>query len=347
MRVSCGTISPTAPSTSQTLMKRRNVAVMCACAASSTGSIRSLARPANTNSAASTTCRVHRNALRWMSRIKSPRGPSVASVYTSNGPAVNRQTATLSERCGFEYSRWFNFQRAGALTMRSKFLSSALALMMVAAFASEMAAQGGQPGGGAPGVQGGAPGGGGPGGGGQGAGGARGGGGRGFSLPPLLMETDAYPDGGIIPAKYVGAMGVLPAFKISNAPAGTVSYAVIFHDLDVALMGGTGDVLHIMAWNIPASANGWPEGNLPAGSVMGNNLTGQPRYMGPGAPAGPRYHHYVFELYALNSNLDLPAAATRDDLIKAMGGKTTAKAAYVGRFRQGEAPAPAPAGGRQ
>jgi Raf kinase inhibitor-like YbhB/YbcL family protein len=174
--------------------------------------------------------------------------------------------------------------------------------------------------------------------------GARGGG-RGFNLPPLLMETDAYPDGGIIPPKYVSANNggnVLPGFKISNAPAGTVSYAVIFHDLDVAL-GGPGDVLHMMAWNIPAASNGWSEGNLPAGSVFGNNMRNQAAYMGPGAPAGPRFHHNVFELYALNSNLDLPPTATRDDLLKAMVGKTTAKAAYVGRFRSGEAPA----GGRQ
>lgn len=172
-------------------------------------------------------------------------------------------------------------------------------------------------------------------------GGGRGGGGRGgggFNLPPLLMETDAYPDGGIIPAKYVGAQGVLPGFKISNAPAGTVAYAVIFHDLDVAI-GGPGDVLHMMAWNIPASANGWPEGKLPEGSVMGQNMTRQAAYMGPGAPAGPRYHHYVFELYGLNANLDLPPTASRDDLLKALAGKTTSKAAYVGRFRQGEAPA--------
>jgi Raf kinase inhibitor-like YbhB/YbcL family protein len=223
--------------------------------------------------------------------------------------------------------------------MRSRILSSALALMMVAAFASETAAQG-QPGGGAPAVQGGRPGGG-------GQGGGRGGG-RGFSLPPLLMETDAFPDGGIVPPKYVSAnngQSVLPGFKISNAPAGTVAYAVIFHDLDVSLQNGTGDVLHWMAWNIPASANGWPEGSLPAGSVQGNNMRGQANYMGPGAPAGPRYHHYVFELYALNANLDLPPTASRDDLLKALQGKVVAKAAYVGRFRAGEAPAPA--GGRQ
>jgi Raf kinase inhibitor-like YbhB/YbcL family protein len=173
------------------------------------------------------------------------------------------------------------------------------------------------------------------------AGGGQGGrgGGRGFNLPPLLMETDAFPDGGIVPQKYAGRGGVQPAFKFSNAPAGTVSYAIIFHDLDVALQGGTNDVLHWMAWNITASANGIPEGSLPPGSVQGNNITGQPNYMGPGAPAGPRYHHYVFELYALNANLELPATASRDDLLKAMQGKTVAKAAHVGRFRQGEAPA--------
>ena len=172
----------------------------------------------------------------------------------------------------------------------------------------------------------------------QGGGGGRGGG-RGFNLPPLLMETDAFPDGGIVPQKFTGRGGVQPAFKFSNAPAGTVAYAIIFHDIDVSLQNGTGDVLHWIAWNIPASANGIPEGKLPDGSVQGNNLTGQPAYMGPGAPAGPRYHHYVFELYALNANLDLPATASRDDVLKALQGKVVAKAAYVGRFRQGEAPA--------
>jgi Raf kinase inhibitor-like YbhB/YbcL family protein len=183
--------------------------------------------------------------------------------------------------------------------------------------------------------QGGAPGGGAPG------GGRRGGGGRGggFNLPPLLMETDAFPDGGIVPQKYAGRGGVQPAFKFSNAPAGTVAYAIIFHDIDVSIGSGTGDVLHWMAWNIPASANGIPEGKLPEGSVQGNNMSNQPAYMGPGAPAGPRYHHYVFELYALNANLDLPATASRDDLLKALAGKVVAKSAYVGRFRQDAPPA--------
>jgi Raf kinase inhibitor-like YbhB/YbcL family protein len=199
--------------------------------------------------------------------------------------------------------------------MRSRLFSSTLAVAVAVALSASIAAQGPPQGGG--------------------RGGGRGG------LAPLLLETDAFPDGGIVPLKYANAGGsTMPAFKISNAPATTVAYAVIFHDLDVANVGGPGpnDVLHWMAWDIPSASNGWPEGpntgaSLPAGSVMGNNITQKPVYMGPGAPAGPRYHHYVFEVYALSAPLGLPAASSRDDVLKAMVGKIVAKAAYVGRFR--------------
>ena len=153
------------------------------------------------------------------------------------------------------------------------------------------------------------------------------------ALPPLLMTTDAFPDGGIIPWRYAGFHGLQPGFEFLNAPAETQSFAIVFRDIDVAVNSDGGDVLHWIAWNIPVSANGWPEGSLPAGSVQGNNIRNQANYMGPGAPAGPRYHHYVFELYALSANLELPPTTTRAELIAAMAGKVVAKSAYVGRFR--------------
>jgi Raf kinase inhibitor-like YbhB/YbcL family protein len=202
--------------------------------------------------------------------------------------------------------------------MRTRLLISLGAVAIVAAMAVDAAAQAPQ--------------------GGRGGAGRGGGGGRGFNLPPLLMQTDAFPDGGIVPAKFAGRGGVQPGFKFSGAPEGTVSYAIIFHDIDVAIGGNTGDVLHWIVWNIPAAAAGIPEGSVPAGAVQGANITGQNAYFGPGAPPGPRYHHYVFELYALNATLDLPATAGRDELLKAMAGKITAKAAYVGRFRGEPAP---------
>jgi Raf kinase inhibitor-like YbhB/YbcL family protein len=164
---------------------------------------------------------------------------------------------------------------------------------------------------------------------------------QGFKLPPLLLQSKAFEDGGIVPEKYAGRTGVQPGFTISNAPEGTASYAIIFHDIDVAIGGNTDDVLHWIVWNIPGTTKEIAEGKLPDGSVTGKNIAGQNSYFGPGAPAGPRYHHYVFEVYALNATLDLPATAGRPELLAAMKGKTVAKAAYVGRFVGTPAPAPA------
>ena len=60
---------------------------------------------------------------------------------------------------------------------------------------------------------------------------------------------------------------------------------------------------------------------LPDGHAFRAHITGQPVYMGPGAPAGPRYHHYVFELYALNANLDLPPTREPRRSAEGDGGK--------------------------
>ena len=172
----------------------------------------------------------------------------------------------------------------------------------------------------------------------QGGGGGRGGG-RGPAMVPMLLESDAFADGAIVPVKYAAAGGsTMPGFKISNVPMGTVSFAVIFHDMDPNIGNPPNDVLHAMFWNVPASANGWPEGpntgaSLPAGSVMGFNIQKKPVYFGPGAPAGPRYHHYVWEVYALNANLDVPPDSTREAVYAAMAGKVVGKAIYVGRYR--------------
>jgi Raf kinase inhibitor-like YbhB/YbcL family protein len=180
-----------------------------------------------------------------------------------------------------------------------------------------------------------------PAGGGQPQGQPRGGG---FRLAPLLIESNAFPDGGVVPDKYSFRGGnTQPDFKISNAPAETQTFAIIFHDIDVALGGGTDDVLHWTAWNIPGTTKEIPEGKLPEGSVVGKNMRDN-NYMGPGAPPGPRYHHYVFEFYALNAKLDLPPTASRAELLEAMKGKVIAKSAYVGRFR-GTAPAGGPPAG--
>ena len=69
------------------------------------------------------------------------------------------------------------------------------------------------------------------------------------------------------------------------------------------------------------------------GSRQANNIAGQPKYMGPSPPAGAPYHHYIFQLYALNAMLDVPPTATRADVEKALDGKIIARSAYTGKVK--------------
>lgn len=159
--------------------------------------------------------------------------------------------------------------------------------------------------------------------------------GGGFGLAPMLVESKAFEDGGIVPLKYsMYGSNTQPDFRITNIPETAQSVALIFHDLDVAMGGNPDDNLHWMAWNIPVSGGSVTieEGKLPEGSSS-RGMRGSTAYAGPGAPNGPRYHHYVFEFYALNSNIDLPATAGRAELLEAMKGKVVGKSSYVGRFR--------------
>jgi len=56
--------------------------------------------------------------------------------------------------------------------------------------------------------------------------------------------------------------------------------------------------------------------------------------MGPGAGAAGPYHHYTFELFALDTKLDLKEDASRADVTKAMDGHILGKGILVGRFHR-------------
>jgi Raf kinase inhibitor-like YbhB/YbcL family protein len=171
------------------------------------------------------------------------------------------------------------------------------------------------------------------------------GGGRGPAGPSFTVTSSAWPDGDVVPMKYAGRGGMSPAFDFkwvqggnpAMPPAALMSYAVIFHDIENAPRGGEPDTLHWIIWDVPGTANGIPEGmpmgDLPDGTKQSTTNIGRGGYFGPGAGPGP-YHHYVFEFYALDTKLNLPAASTRAQVLAAMEGHFVGKAAYVGRFHQ-------------
>jgi Raf kinase inhibitor-like YbhB/YbcL family protein len=159
----------------------------------------------------------------------------------------------------------------------------------------------------------------------------------------MTLTSAAWPDGGQIPAKHAQPGGDLsPALAWSNAPDTAASFVLIVHDLDAAIGTGMDDALHWLVWNIPGStrslAEGVPQGaTLPDGSRQ-ISATG-PNYRGPAAPASGPPHHYVFELYALDAAVDVPAvgaspAQTRAAVVAAMAGHVRAKGVYTGLFKR-------------
>ena len=72
---------------------------------------------------------------------------------------------------------------------------------------------------------------------------------------PMGLTSSSFTDGGIIPDKYTQAVPapISPALTWTGAPAGTQSFTLIMHDPDTAPGHNATDILHWMAFNIPAT----------------------------------------------------------------------------------------------
>jgi Raf kinase inhibitor-like YbhB/YbcL family protein len=171
---------------------------------------------------------------------------------------------------------------------------------------------------------------------------------KGGGGPAMTLTTTAFTDGGTIPVKYSQAApgvatgeGLSPALTWTNAPAGTQSFVLHMHDLEVARMGTTDDQVHWLVWNIPATTTTLPEGvakgdKLPDGSFQ-TSATGN-MYRGPGAGAAGPQHHYTFEIYALDNKIDVQPGGDpfekRKQVMAAMQGHVLGKAVLMGLFKR-------------
>lgn len=170
------------------------------------------------------------------------------------------------------------------------------------------------------------------------------GGGRGRgAIQVMTLTSPAFTDGGAIPAQYTQAgREASPPLAWTNVPEGVTGFVLLVHDADAAVGAGTDDMLHWLVWNIPAAerqlAEAQPQGPELKDGLRQISATG-PFYRGPGAPAAGPAHHYVFELYALDAPIDVPAvgaspAQTRTSVLAAMAGHVRGKAVLVGLYKR-------------
>jgi Raf kinase inhibitor-like YbhB/YbcL family protein len=165
------------------------------------------------------------------------------------------------------------------------------------------------------------------------------------TVQAMTLGSTAWPDGGVIPVAHTQAGDeTSPPLAWSGVPEGVQSFVLLVHDVDAATGDGTDDVLHWLVWNLPGDVRALPAG-VPAGNTVASlgdarqiSATG-PGYRGPGALAAGPVHHYVFELFALDVPIAVPAGgaspqATRTAVMDAMKGHVRGKGAYTGLFRR-------------
>ena len=143
----------------------------------------------------------------------------------------------------------------------------------------------------------------------------------------LKLTSSAFSHGSEIPRKYGYKNGNRePPLTMNGVPEGTKSLALIMDDPDA--MGAVGKVwVHWVMWNIdPTNTELFVE-NL---TTEGMTDFGEVGYGGPAPP--DKRHTYVFKLYALDSELDLPGKSTKADVEKAMEGHIVDQATLTGTY---------------
>ena len=144
----------------------------------------------------------------------------------------------------------------------------------------------------------------------------------------LKLTSSAFEYGGEIPRECGYKNGNLePPLTISGTSMATKCFALIMDDPDA--MGAVGKVwVHWVAWNIDPTIE--LDDVVDHLSIEGMTDFGEVGYGGPAPP--DKRHTYVFKLYALDSELDLPDKSTKADVEKAMEGHIIEQTQLTGTY---------------
>lgn len=149
----------------------------------------------------------------------------------------------------------------------------------------------------------------------------------GFALTSPAFDHDER-----IPAKYTcDGEDISPPLAWHAPPEGTQSFALIVDDPDAPV----GTWVHWVIYNIPADVRDLPErvpqeAKLPEAGLQGENGWSKVGYGGPCPPGGT--HRYVFNLYALDTILDLEPGANKKQLLRTMEGHVLAETELIGQY---------------
>ncbi|HSE29481.1 MAG TPA: YbhB/YbcL family Raf kinase inhibitor-like protein [Candidatus Saccharimonadales bacterium] len=129
-----------------------------------------------------------------------------------------------------------------------------------------------------------------------------------------------------IPSIYTcKGQNINPPLTFLNVPPQAKSLALIVNDPD----SPSGNFIHWVIWNIPTDST-ILEGSTPKNATQGRNDFGNVGYGGPCPRNGT--HRYVFNLFALDSNISLTSDAGEPELKKAIENHILDSSTLTGMF---------------
>ena len=146
----------------------------------------------------------------------------------------------------------------------------------------------------------------------------------------MKLTSPAFEHNQEVPSEYTcDGSDTSPELNIEYVPEGTKSLALIMDDPDAP----AGTWVHWVVWNIAPTTTRIEENSIPAGAAQGINDFGRKNYGGPCPPSGT--HRYKFNIYALDTTLNLPPDSEKQDVEKVMQGHILAQATLTGLYSRG------------
>jgi len=152
----------------------------------------------------------------------------------------------------------------------------------------------------------------------------------------IEIVSTAFREGEALPTQYTcDGANISPPLRWGGIPKNSQSLALVCEDPDAP----SGVFVHWVIFNLPPIVADLPEAMptteelVESGAIQGRNDFNNIGYDGPCPPPG-KPHRYFFKLYALGTDLTLPAGASKSDLDRAMEGHILGRAEWMGRYQR-------------
>ncbi len=148
----------------------------------------------------------------------------------------------------------------------------------------------------------------------------------------LDIKSSAFGEGELIPEKYTcDGEDVSPPLSWTQPAKGTKSIVLICDDPDAPM----GTWVHWVLFGLSPDTMELPEGIPNGKEVLGGAKHGlndfrKHGYGGPCPPGGT--HRYFFKLYAVDTQVDLNAGATKNEVLDAIKDHILAEGQLMGRY---------------